>query len=84
MEERSECHDMTNEFCQISYERAQLALVDIKVSILTLLEQSGDKGLRNVDIGRALGTYHGHEGHEGHISRSIFSLMEAEGVVEPF
>jgi hypothetical protein len=40
-------------------------------------------GLRNVEIGRALGIYMGHDRqHEGHIPRVLVAIMESEGVVE--
>lgn len=63
------------------YGRAQRALAELKESVRTVLEEA-DGGLRNVDIGRTLGIYAGHEGHEGHISRTLLAMMESDGVVE--
>ena len=64
-----------------SYERAQAGIVLLKGAIFQLLESSPN-GLRNVDIGKTLGIYDGHQGHEGHISRTLLAIMEREGVVE--
>ena len=64
-----------------AYELAQKALVDLKTSIYKLLEAAPEQGLTNVEIGRSLGIYMGHEGHEGHISRTMLAMMESEGVV---
>jgi hypothetical protein len=38
-------------------------------------------GLRNSQVGRALGIYAGHVGHEGHISRTLLAMLEAEGLL---
>ena len=38
-------------------------------------------GLKNAQIGRALGIYSGHVGHEGHISRTVLAMLEAEGLL---
>lgn len=44
---------------------------------------AGDDGLRNVDIGKALGIYAGHQDqHKGHIPRTLLALMREEGVVD--
>ena len=64
------------------YRAAQKAITDLKWSIYQILNESPSEGMKNVQIGRTLGIYHGHEGHEGHIPRSLLALMEAEGVVE--
>ena len=53
----------------------------IKAAIHRLLADSHSKGLRNSEIGRALGIYTGHEGHEGHIPRTLLAILESEGVV---
>jgi hypothetical protein len=64
-----------------AYLVAQEAMAKLKSSVWLLLKDSPD-GLTNAAIGRSLGIYAGHIGHEGHISRTLLSLMEAEGVVE--
>ena len=66
------------------YANAQHAMAELNSAVFSVLEASGNGGLRNADIGRALGIYtghEGHEGHEGHISRTLLAIMEAEGVV---
>lgn len=63
------------------YATAQRALADLKACILSVLKSAGDAGLRNVDIGKALGIYAGHVGHEGHIPRTLLEMMAQEGVV---
>lgn len=65
-----------------AYRVAQHAVADLKSAVYEILSKPSDKGLRNADIGRALGIYTGHIGHEGHIPRTILSIMEEEGVVE--
>ena len=65
-----------------AYLRSQLAMAQLKGAIYELLLSVGDAGLKNVDIGRALGIYAGHARHEGHISRSLLAAMERDGVVE--
>jgi hypothetical protein len=64
------------------YAVAQQALAGLKSAIYSLLLTAPSDGLRNVDIGRALGIYAGHVGHEGHVSRTLLSIMEEEGVVK--
>lgn len=63
------------------YEKAQLAIAQLKGAIYELLEAGPDSGLRNSEIGRALGIYGGHQGHEGHVPRTILAIMEREGLV---
>ncbi len=65
-----------------AYLLAQDAMSKLRVAVYILLKDGPESGLRNAEIGRSLGIYSGHVGHEGHISRTILSLMEAEGVVE--
>jgi hypothetical protein len=65
-----------------AYPIAQEAMSKLRSSVYILLKQAPSEGLKNSEIGRALGIYSGHVGHEGHISRTILALMEAEGVVE--
>ena len=62
------------------YALAQRAMADLKAAVYLLLKNCST-GLRNADIGRALGIYAGHIEHEGHISRTLLALMEKEGVV---
>lgn len=64
------------------YHLAQRAMADLKSSVRYLIEAGPQEGLKNVELGRALGIYTGHVGHEGHISRTILALLEGEGVVE--
>ena len=64
-----------------SYEKAQQAIAILKSAILQLLDRYGDQGLRNVDIGRALGIYAGHVRHVGHIPRTLLEMMAHDGVV---
>lgn len=63
------------------YEKAQLAMVRLKAAVYELLEAGPENGLRNADIGRALGIYAGHRGHEGHVPRTILGILEQEGVI---
>ena len=64
------------------YILAQRAIADLKAAVFILLKKGPKEGMRNADIGRALGIYAGHVGHEGHIPRTLLSLMESEGVVQ--
>lgn len=65
-----------------AYRIAQKAVADMKAAIVMLLrERDTAQGLRNVDIGRRLGIYAGHEGHEGHISRTLLAQLESDGIV---
>ncbi len=65
-----------------AYLLAQDAMSKLRSAIYILLNDAPQSELRNAEVGRSLGIYSGHVGHEGHISRTILSLMEAEGVVE--
>ena len=65
-----------------AYHLAQTAMADLKSAVFLLLSCAGSEGMRNADIGRALGIYMGHVAHEGHIPRTLLAIMEAEGVVE--
>lgn len=64
------------------YERAQIALANLKVAVYELLVQAGEEDLSNAEIGRALGIYAGHVGHEGHISRTVLEMLQHDGVAE--
>jgi hypothetical protein len=57
-------------------------MAELKAAIYMLLKDGPAGGLRNADIGRALGIYVGHVEHEGHIPRTLLALMEREGVVQ--
>lgn len=63
------------------YAIAQRAMADLKAAVYLLLKNGPAEGMRNADIGRALGIYAGHVEHEGHIPRTLLALMEKEGVV---
>ena len=63
------------------YRMAQRAMAELKAAIRAVLEEAPDEGLKNVEIGRTLGIYTGHEGHEGHVPRTLLALMEQEGLV---
>ena len=65
-----------------AYATAQSAIANLKFAVYMLLQEAGPEGMRNVDIGRALGIYSGHARHEGHIPRTLLAIMESEGVVE--
>jgi hypothetical protein len=65
-----------------AYALAQRAIADLKAAVYMLLKNGPAGGLRNADIGRALGIYVGHIEHEGHIPRTLLTLMEKEGVVQ--
>lgn len=65
-----------------AYSLAQRAMADLKSAVYTLLKRSSQGGMRNADIGRALGIYAGHIEHEGHIPRTLLAIMEKEGVVQ--
>lgn len=64
------------------YSKSQKGLALLKSAIHDLLRLRGSAGMTNAEIGRSLGIYYGHIGHEGHISRTLLSILEAEGVVE--
>jgi len=63
------------------YQIAQKAIAELKTAVYSILKEAGSSGLKNVQVGKALGIYTGHVRHEGHISRTILAIMEAEGVV---
>jgi DNA-binding IclR family transcriptional regulator len=63
------------------YRTAQLAIAELKAAVLEVISRGPESGLKNAEIGRALGIYRGHEGHEGHISRTLLAMLEEEGVV---
>jgi DNA-binding IclR family transcriptional regulator len=57
-------------------------MADLKAAVYALLQRGPQPGMRNADIGRALGIHAGHVEHEGHIPRTLLALMEKEGVVQ--
>jgi len=63
------------------YHTAQQGMAMLKSSTVQLLKMHHPDGLKNSELGRALGIYMGHKGHEGHISRTILSLLEGEGSI---
>ncbi|WP_454701780.1 hypothetical protein [Agrobacterium burrii] len=69
-------------FSDEPYAVAQPAMSQLKSAIYLLLKSDKSEGMKNSEIGRSLGIYTGHVEHEGHISRTLLSIMEAEGVVE--
>ena len=54
-------------------------MAELKGVVYELLE-AAPEGLKNAEIGRALGIYQGHVRHQGHISRTILALLESEQV----
>jgi len=67
---------------QNAYALAQRAIADLKAAVYSLLQSGPQNGMKNSEIGRALGIHAGHVEHEGHISRTLLALMEKEGVVQ--
>lgn len=65
-----------------AYQISQRAIADLKAAIYIILDLHRGNGMKNAEIGRALGIYTGHDGHEGHISRTLLAIMEEEGVVK--
>jgi hypothetical protein len=63
-----------------AYHLSQSALADLKSAILAVLS-ANDGPMKNADLGRLLGLYHGHIGHQGHITRTLLELMKSDGVV---
>ena len=63
------------------YLLAQTAIAQLKAAIYTVLKESPENGLTNVEIGRLLGIYMGHKGHQGHMPRILLAMMESEGAV---
>jgi len=57
-------------------------MADLKAAVYLVLKQAPTSGMRNADVGRALGIYAGHVEHEGHIPRTLLALMEKEGAVQ--
>jgi hypothetical protein len=65
-----------------AYQHAQRALAGLKHAVFLTLANAPAGGLKNSEIGRALGIYGGHVGHQGHMSRTILHWMQSEGTVE--
>lgn len=66
-----------------AYWIAQRAIADLKAAVRAVITSSGSSGLRNAEVGRMLGIYHGYAdaGHVGHIPRALLDLLQQEGVV---
>lgn len=64
----------------LPYQRAQLAMAQLKASVYEMLSHAPSEGMTNAELGRSLGIYRGHVGHEGHISRIILAFLEEEAV----
>lgn len=65
-----------------AYQSAQRAVADLKHAVFMVLATGPAGGMRNSQIGRALGIYAGHVRHQGHISRTLLEMMLKEGVVD--
>ena len=64
-----------------AYSKAQEGLALLKSAVHEILNEYKEDGLRNVDVGKLLGIYHGHVRHEGHISRTILAILEEDGTI---
>jgi hypothetical protein len=64
------------------YLSAQQGLALLKAAVVMLLGKHYPEGLKNSQLGRALGIYMGHIGHEGHISRTVLTILEGEMIVQ--
>ena len=63
------------------YEKAQHAINELKSAVLKIVRQNS--GVKNVDVGIALGIHKTPDGeHEGYVSSYILRLLKAEGLVE--
>lgn len=65
-----------------AYADAQRAIATLKSAIYMVLLDAGPEGMKNVEIGKALGIHAGHARHEGHIPRTLLAIMEGEYVTE--
>ena len=74
--------DKPTETTAVAYADAQAAMASLKSAVYRTLLSAAPDGLRNVDVGRALGIHAGHVKHEGHTPRALLAIMESEGVVE--
>lgn len=63
------------------YRLAQRAIADLKAAVLSYVQRHSALGVRNADVGKALGIYFGHEGHVGHVSRAVLALLAQEGLI---
>lgn len=72
---------MTVQVHPADYANAQAAMAQLKGAVQSLLTLN-NSGLRNVDVGRALGIYRGHVGHPGHLSRTVLEMLKEDGVAE--
>ena len=65
-----------------AYADAQRAIATLKAAVYMVLLDAGTVGMKNVEIGKALGIHAGHARHEGHIPRTLLAIMEGEYVTE--
>ena len=65
-----------------AYKAAQSAMAILKAAVYQVLLEAGTGGMKNVEVGKALGIHAGHVRHEGHIPRTLLAIMEGEGVTE--
>ena len=65
-----------------AYTDAQRAIATLKAAVYVVLLDAGTVGMKNVEIGRALGINAGHMRHKGHIPRTLLAIMEGEQVTE--
>ena len=65
-----------------AYKDAQRAMALLKAAVYQVLLNAGTGGMKNVEVGKALGIHAGHVRHEGHIPRTLLAIMEGEGVTE--
>lgn len=63
-----------------AYADAQRAIATLKAAVYKLLLDAGTVGMKNVEIGKALGIHAGHARHKGHIPRTLLAIMESEHV----
>ena len=63
-----------------AYNDAQRAIATLKAAVYLVLLDAGTLGMKNVEIGRALGINAGHMRHKEHIPRTLLAIMEGEQV----
>jgi len=75
---------MASEISIKSFELAQRAIADLKIAIFQTLASGSEDGMKNVEIGKALGLYSGlkDESQQGYITRTVLALLEADGAVK--
>ena len=65
-----------------AYADAQRAIATLKAAVYMVLLDAGTVGMKNVEIGRALGINAGHMRHKEHIPRTLLAIMEGEQVTQ--